>query len=57
MSKLEYVGILCNKLFPSDDGIINKISNNDNANAQYQTYSYPFAVGKYQPKNINTINV
>ena len=57
LSKLEYVGILCNKLLPNDDGIINKISNNDNANAQYHTYSYHWAVGKYQPKNINTINV
>jgi hypothetical protein len=51
------VGILCNKLFQSDDGIINNISNNDNDKAQYHTYSYQLAVGKYHHKNINTINV
>ena len=53
-SRVEYVGILCNKLFPSDDGIINKISSNDNANAQYHTYSYPSDVGKNRHKNIRT---
>jgi hypothetical protein len=57
LSRLEYVGILCNKLFHSDDGIIKRISSNDNANAQYHTYSYQCAVGKNQPKNIKTINV
>ena len=57
LSRFEYVGILWSRLFPSDDGIINRISSNDNANAQYHTYSYPSAVGKNQPRNINTINV
>jgi hypothetical protein len=37
--------------------MINRISNNDNANAQYHTYSYPSAVGKNRHKNIRTINV
>ena len=53
----EYVGILWSKLFPSDDGIIKRISNNDSDNAQYHTYSYHDEVGKNHPKNINTINV
>ena len=57
LSKLEYVGILWSRLFHKDDGIIRRISNNDNAKAQYHTYSYQLAVGKYHPKNINTINV
>ena len=57
LSRLEYVGILCNKLFPSDDGIIRSISSKDNANAQYHTYSYQCAVGKNRHKNIKTINV
>ena len=56
-SRVEYVGILCNKLFPSDDGIIRRISSNDSANAQYHTYSYHAEVGKNQPRNIRTINV
>jgi len=57
LSKVEYVGILCNKLFQSDDGIINRISSNESANAQYHTYSYHDEVGKNQPRNIKTINV
>ena len=57
LSRLEYVGILWSKLFHNEDGIINKISNNDNAKARYHTYSYPSAVGKNQPRNIKTINV
>ena len=57
LSKLEYVGILCSKLFQSDDGIIKRISNNDRAKAQYHTYSYHDEVGKNRPKNIKTINV
>ena len=40
LSRLEYVGILCSKLFHNDDGIIKRISNNDRDNAQYHTYSY-----------------
>ena len=57
LSRLEYVGILCSKLFPSDDGIIKRISSNDNAKAQYHTYSYHAEVGKNRPKNIRTISV
>ena len=45
------------RLFPNDDGIIRRISSNDNANAQYHTYSYHAEVGKNQPRNIKTINV
>ena len=54
---VEYVGILWSKLFPSDDGIIKRISNNDSDSAQYHTYSYHDEVGKNHPKNISTINV
>jgi hypothetical protein len=57
LSKFEYVGILCSKLFPSDDGIIKRISSNESAKAQYHTYSYPSAVGKNRHKNIRTISV
>ena len=57
LSNVEYVGILWSKLFPSEDGIINKISSNERDKAQYHTYSYQDDVGKNRPRNIKTINV
>ena len=57
LSKFEYVGILCNRLFPSDDGMIRRISNKESDNARYHTYSYHDDVGKNRPKNIRTISV
>ena len=53
LSKFEYVGILWSKLFHNDDGIIRSISSNDNANAQYHTYSYQEDVGKNQEHQNN----
>jgi hypothetical protein len=57
LSRLEYVGILCNKLFPKDEGIINKISIKESANAHIPAYLYQLAVGKNHHKNINTNRV
>lgn len=48
---------MCNKLFHKDDGIINKISTKDSANARYHEYQNHWDVGKNHHKNINTINV
>ena len=54
---MEYFGILCSRLFPSDDGIISRISIKLSAKAQIPAYLNPSEVGKNQPKNINTKSV
>lgn len=54
---MEYFGILCKRLFPSEEGMMRRISIKLSAKAQIPAYLNPEEVGKNRPKNISTKSV